>query len=105
MMMTGHHGEAMANQCNVDVLEEVSASQPDGWKLSFQWCRYRYADQPEENGYRFIWKRPGTGHLQAARGQARIPSIVIAQELISKAVKQGWGTKQGVGADLLSLDK
>jgi hypothetical protein len=95
----------MANQCNVDVLKEVTATQPDGWKLAFQWCRYRYSDQPEENGYRFIWKRPGTGHLQAARGQARIPSIDIAQSLISEARRTGWGSELGIGSDLLSIDK
>lgn len=43
------------------------------WDLAFQYCEYCYDDGSSENGYRFIWITP-EGHLQPARGQARIPS-------------------------------
>jgi hypothetical protein len=31
------------------------------------------------------------GRLQPARGQVRLPSLKIAQELMAKAKAQGWG--------------
>ena len=43
-------------------------------------------------GYRFIWRTP-EGKLQPARGQARIPSIKIAKELMDYAIAEGWGEK------------
>lgn len=39
---------------------------------------------------RFIWLRPD-GNLQAARGQARIPSLSVARELMKAAEQAGWG--------------
>ncbi|MGA2481194.1 MAG: hypothetical protein ABSG63_20825 [Spirochaetia bacterium] len=65
----------------------------DEWTLWFQWCRYIYDNGKMESGYRFIWKRPESegGSLQAARGQARIPSIAVIQRLVEKAKKEGWG--------------
>ena len=42
-------------------------------------------------GYRFIWYRPD-GSLQAARGQARLPSIRLIKELTKRAESEGWGT-------------
>ncbi|OQB45246.1 MAG: hypothetical protein BWY02_02581 [bacterium ADurb.Bin157] len=70
---------------------------PKGWKLLFQWCLYVYDDGRSEKGYRFIWRRPESegATLQAARGQARIPSIEIANLLIEKAKKDGWGNLKG----------
>lgn len=44
------------------------------WRLCFRWCEYHYDNSESEKGYRFIWRRPD-GSLQAARGQARIPSF------------------------------
>ena len=82
----------MAEQCNVVVLEEAHLLRPDGWALCFQWCRYIYADKSVEYGYRFIWRWPG-GKLQAARGQARIPSIDLMNRLIAKARQEGWAEK------------
>lgn len=66
----------------------------EGWKLCFQYGRYIYEDGTNEEGYRFIWKRPN-GKLQAARGQARIPQIADAQELMAKAIDEGWGSLSG----------
>lgn len=63
---------------------------PDDWTLWLQWGRYFYDDGSMNYGYRFIWRRPG-GALQAARGQARIPSMEEAEQLIAKAKKEGWG--------------
>ena len=60
------------------------------WDLCFQLCRYIYDDDGMDEGYRFIWRRPN-GNLQAARGQARIPSIKIMNELANRAIKEGWG--------------
>lgn len=89
----------MANQCNVVVLEEVTASRPDDWTLCLQWCRYIYEDRSVEYGYRFIWRWPHTRKLQAARGQARIPSVELMQRLISEATAAGWGNKRSEDAD------
>jgi hypothetical protein len=47
-----------------------------------------------EEGYRYIWRRPD-GSLQAARGQARIPSIKVARQLMKEAEEAGWGKNVG----------
>lgn len=60
------------------------------WDLAFQYCEYCYDDGSKENGYRFIWIAP-EGHLQPARGQARIPSTSDILNLVSKSIKEGWG--------------
>jgi len=77
-------------QARIVVLNEVKKSYKSGWILCFQWCRYEYGDNQEENGYRFIWRKPD-GKLQGARGQARIPSIPDILELISMSIRDGWG--------------
>ena len=56
--------------------------------LGFQFI-YMYSDGNSEEGFRFIWRRPD-GHLQAARGQARIPERKYLEELTKKAEAQGW---------------
>lgn len=76
----------------VQVLNEVCT---DGdWKLCFQWCRYIFDDGDLQHGYRFIWKRKD-GSLQAARGQARIPSVKLMNELVARATDQGWADNEG----------
>lgn len=88
-------------ECKVKPLEEVSAdSNGGGWMLCFQWCEYKYEDGSKQHGYRFIWRRPtvdgkSKGDLQAARGQARLPSIAEAEKLMAKAKAAGWGDKKG----------
>ncbi|MBV1820429.1 hypothetical protein L0P54_10485 [Anaerosalibacter bizertensis] len=77
-------------QTRVIVLNEVKTDKPNGWQLCFQYCRYEYGDGSEENGYRFIWRRPN-GNLQGARGQARIPSTVDILNLVGLAISEGWG--------------
>ena len=77
-------------QSRVVVLNEVSQGIINDWNLCFQYCRYEYGDGSEDNGYRFIWRRPNE-NLQGARGQARIPSIAILLSLVSKAIEEGWG--------------
>lgn len=74
---------------NVDILKEVKTGENEKWNLCFQWCKYKYEDGSYEYGYRFIWRRPD-GSLQAARGQARIPSFADMNELIEKAAEDGW---------------
>jgi hypothetical protein len=79
----------------VHVIEETTLdtdAEPDEWTLWFQWCRYLYDGGEMEYGYRFIWKRPKSegGSLQAARGQARIPSVDILEKLVAKARAKGW---------------
>ncbi len=82
----------MAKQTRVVVLNETSLKDFDNdWTLYFQYCRYEYSNDTEQLGYRFIWRRPD-GRLQAARGQARIPSIADIQELTAKAIREGWGS-------------
>lgn len=89
-------------QSRVVVLNEATKGSADEWRLCFQWCRYEFADGTEENGYRFIWRRPSNA-LQGARGQARIPSLADILELTAEAVRQGWGhhsaTYGGIGVE------
>ena len=77
-------------QGRVIVLNETKKGKPGEWNVCFQYCRYEYGDGNEENGYRFIWRRPN-GNLQGARGQARIPSISDMMILTSQALAEGWG--------------
>ena len=75
---------------NIKIIKEVTNEEAGGWKLYFQWCEYIYDDGSENQfGYRFIWKRPD-GSLQAARGQARIPSLKDMNDLIERATYAGW---------------
>lgn len=77
-------------QARVVVLNEAKTAKPSGWNLCFQYCRYEYGDGTEENGYRFIWRKPNN-NLQGARGQARIPSTSDILHLTSIAISEGWG--------------
>jgi hypothetical protein len=85
----------------VFVLKETTLDEnPEAnqWTLWFQWCRYVYDNQSGiEHGYRFIWRRPDDdgGGLQAARGQARIPSLAVIEQLTARARKEGWGHYDG----------
>lgn len=59
------------------------------WRLCLQ--KVIYGDGDENlGGYRFIWRRPD-GSLQAARGQARIPTLEDAEILFLLARRNGWG--------------
>ncbi|MGO9773111.1 MAG: hypothetical protein ACLPSW_26900 [Roseiarcus sp.] len=78
----------------VHVLKETTNDPTGDWQLWFQWCRYDLDDEGIQHGYRFIWRRPD-GALQAARGQARIPNIADAKSLMDKAIKEGWGNRDG----------
>jgi hypothetical protein len=81
----------MATRGRVQVKHEVSTGKNTGkWELSFQWCLYVYDDGTSEYGYRFIWRKPD-GKLYPARGQARIESIKMIEELIQKAKDEDWG--------------
>lgn len=83
----------------VQIINQTGKSMgDDGWKLELQWCRYLLDNGGMQYGYRFIWIRPD-GSLQAARGQARIPSINIALELIQQAKDAGWGNYDAVALD------
>jgi hypothetical protein len=77
------------SQCRVHVLKTTEKIMGK-WVLCFQWCSYNYGDGSQESGYRFIWKKPD-GKLQAARGQARLPSIKLAEEMLEQAKREGWG--------------
>mgnify|MGYP000874523291 CR=1 FL=1 len=77
-------------QARIVVLNETKVGEPGDWNLCLQWCRYEYGDGTESMGYRYIWRRPN-GHLQGARGQARIPSLGTMMELMSVAIREGWG--------------
>ena len=66
----------------------------EGWRLCLQWGRYIHGDGRMETGYRFIWRRPD-GRLQAARGQARIPTLKLARILMDEAGRRGWGDYAG----------
>ncbi len=77
-------------QTRVHIFNSVTDGEPGQYRLCFQRCRYFFADGDPEDGFRFIWQRDD-GTLQAARGQARIPSIQHAQKLIQMAQDAGWG--------------
>ena len=74
----------------VQVVNSVTLGDEGEWHICLQWCRYFYDDGRMQHGYRFIWVTP-EGNLQPARGQARLPSLKIAKELMAKAKAQGWG--------------
>lgn len=85
----------MAKQARVKILHEVPKSRnEEDFTLCFQHVRYEYANDTEQEGYRFIWRRPN-GNLQGARGQARIPSIAKLLSLVSLAMEDGWGNING----------
>lgn len=69
--------------------EEVFIGEPGDWRLCFQYVTYNYDEGNPERGYRFIYRKPN-GHLQGARGQARIPDAASLHRLIAKAAKAGW---------------
>lgn len=78
----------------VEVLHETKHLMKSEWYLCFQYCKYHYDNGGTQEGYRFIWRRPD-GTLQAARGQARLPSLSIILKLTSKALSEGWGNMNG----------
>jgi hypothetical protein len=78
------------SQARVVVFKEVRTGKEGEWQLCLQWCRYEYNTEEEQQGYRFIWRRPN-GKLQAARGQTRIPSVSDILELTARAIRDGWG--------------
>jgi len=80
----------MSLQARVMVRQSTEKDVGGGWKLCFQWCTYFYSDGGQQNGYRFIYKRPD-GRLQAARGQARLPNMEIIHEMLEQAKREGWG--------------
>lgn len=79
----------------VDVIREERSGDVGDWQLCLQWARYRLDDGDVLYGYRFVWRRPEDGSIQAARGQARIPSLVQAKALMDAAEKAGWGNRDG----------
>lgn len=75
--------------------EAIHPDYPDqDWQLCLQWVRYMGDDGDTHDGYRFIWRRPDAS-LQAARGQARIPSLAAAETLFQIARDSGWGDHVG----------
>ena len=73
----------------VQVLQQVAKDMGASNKLFLQWCRYILHDGNLKYGYRFVWCRDG--RLDAARGQARLPSLDVAKELMARAEAEGWG--------------
>src|SRR3990172_2717105 len=80
----------MATRANVEIIHEVRSGNPGQWNLCFQWVRYHYTDgSNEQMVYRFIWRRPDNS-LQAAMGQARIPSASDIFHLLKLATDERW---------------
>ena len=75
-----------------EIKHEVTNGEVGYWRLCFQYGIYHYDVDADENGYRFIWRKPD-GSLQPARGQARIPSTADIFELLALASKNGWLNK------------
>ncbi len=61
-----------------------------GWHLCLQWGELHHGGDWTEEGYRFIY-RDDSGKQQPYRGQARMPSLKKALELIDQAEGGGWG--------------
>lgn len=78
------------SDASIKVLHEVKKQAKDGWYLCLQHVLYPYPESDDKEGYRFIW-RTEDGKMQPSRGQARIPSLSVALELISTAMSEGWG--------------
>jgi len=74
---------------HVKVLNEVPTTKSEGWQLCFQECIYQNDENDENNGYRFIWRRPD-GTLQAVRGQTRIGFANEMLKLMCLAQEAGW---------------
>ncbi len=70
----------------VESLNEVKTE--DG--LCFQYCKWHWDDREPTYGYRFIWRKSGSGKLLPTRGQAYIPDGATMLDLISRAVREGW---------------
>ena len=52
--------------------------------------RYCHFSGEIQEGFRFIW-RDAAGKQLASRGQARLPSLEMAERLIRAARQAGWG--------------
>jgi hypothetical protein len=81
----------------VQILDEIDPGPMNQWRLCFQRVRYVMGSEAIADGhsalvdgYRFIWRRPN-GSLQAAMGQACIPSLAAARRLMNEAEQRGWG--------------
>ena len=79
----------MANFTIIHEVPNKETQLKDNWCLYFQFGTYHYDDGTQDDGYRFIWRRPD-GTLQASRGQARIPSKQELFTLLALASEAGW---------------
>tara|TARA_R110002033_G_scaffold8099_1_gene28218 strand:- start:1514 stop:1762 length:249 start_codon:yes stop_codon:yes gene_type:complete len=75
-----------------EIKHEVTNGVINEWRLCFQYGTYHYGNGGNENGYRFIWRKPDN-KLQPARGQARIQNASELFNLISLASKEDWFIK------------
>lgn len=94
MLHVTEYAHEKGPKARVQIIHEATNHPVGEWQLCLQWCRYIFANEQTEIGYRFIWRRPD-GSLQAARGQARIPSFKHARALMQKAEEAGWGNQAG----------
>ena len=76
-------------RATVEIHDEVEGGRADTWRLSFHRVTYHYDDGSNDEGYRFMWRRPDNT-LQAARGQARIPDAATLNRLLDAARAAGW---------------
>lgn len=82
----------MSKTATFIVVKETSKPTGGGYVLYLQYGRFEYSDRPYQAGYRFIWKDP-EGRYITARGQARLPSLALAEELMNQARAEGWGDR------------
>lgn len=69
---------------------EVRHPYAHGGTLCLQQVIYLHPDGSTEEGYRFIW-RDEADRIKPLRGQTRLPSLKIAENLIAQARRLGWG--------------
>ena len=75
----------------IQVINELCTDHGEGERnLCFHWRQYAYDDGANEQGCRFIRRRPD-GSLQPARGQARTPSVAVLVGLAATAKRESRG--------------
>ena len=84
MHINQHRENAMG--CRVQVLREVKRKLEDGETLCLQQVFYDHGQGEGDFAFRYI-RRDEKGHMKAQRGQAALPNLDLAGELISELKK------------------
>lgn len=83
----------MAGNSRFHPIKEAVRQMEGPRKLRLQWGLYTLRNGELIYGYRFVWSQDGV--LESSRGQARLPSLAVAYELMEQAKMEGWGDYTG----------